>query len=60
MDGNTSAKRMANAGHADHCMFPSMYMIPLQDVDTFRNDVHLHLGDHDSTQVNKVVECTDN
>ena len=60
MDGNTSTKHMANAGHVDHCMFPSMYMIPPQDVDTFRKDVRLHLGDHDSTQVNKVVECTDN
>ena len=60
MDGNTSAKHMANAAHVDHHVFPSMYMIAPSDVDIFRHDVHLHLGERDSSQVDKAVDCTDN
>ncbi|KIM61914.1 hypothetical protein SCLCIDRAFT_25388 [Scleroderma citrinum Foug A] len=60
MDGNTSAKRMANATHADHRVFPSMYMIAPSDVDIFRHDVRLCLGERDSSQVDKAVDCTDN
>ena len=60
MDGNTSAKHMANAAHADHCVFPSMYMIAPSDVDIFRHDIRLRLGERDSSQVDKAVDCTDN
>jgi hypothetical protein len=39
MDGNNSAKRMANASSADLHIFPSRYMIPLDQVDVFKDDV---------------------
>jgi len=60
MDGNTSAKRMANAGHADRRTFPSTYMIAPHDVDIFRHDVRLCPGERDGSQVDKAVDCTDN
>ena len=60
MDGNTFAKRMANAAHTDHRVFPSTYMIAPSDVDIFRHDVRLHPGEHDGSQVDKAVNCTDN
>ena len=53
MDGNNSAKRMDNAGHADCHTFHSMYMISRADVDAFEDNVHMQLGqcgnaeDHD-------------
>ncbi|KIM54659.1 hypothetical protein SCLCIDRAFT_30952 [Scleroderma citrinum Foug A] len=60
MDGNTSAKRMENAGHADCQVFPSTYMLPLNDVDIFRDDVRLCPGECEGNQVDKVVDCTEN
>jgi len=60
MDGNTSAKCMDNAGHADHRTFPSMYMIPWHDVDIFRDDVRLRPGERDSSQVDRGADCTEN
>ncbi|KIM53199.1 hypothetical protein SCLCIDRAFT_32065 [Scleroderma citrinum Foug A] len=60
MDGNTSAKRMANAAHTDHRVFPSTYMIAPSDVDIFRHDVRLCPGERDGSQVEKAVNCTDN
>lgn len=47
MDGNTSAKHMENAGQPN-------------DVDIFRDDVHLRPGEHEGNQVDKVVDCTEN
>ena len=44
MDGNNSAKRMDNAGHADHRIFPSTYMISRADVDKFKDDVRTRPG----------------
>ena len=35
-------------------------MLPPHDVDTFRDDVWLRLGEHDGSQVDKVVDCTEN
>ena len=60
MDGNISAKRMENAGHADRRVFPSMYMILPHDVDTFRDNVHLWPGEHDGSLVDKATDCMDN
>jgi len=60
MDGNTSAKRMENVGHADRRVFPSRYMIPPHDVDVFRDDVRLRPGERDDSLVDKVADCTDN
>ena len=60
MDGNTSAKRMENVGHADRHMFPSTYMIPPHDVDAFRDDVRLRPGERDDNLVDKVANCMDN
>ncbi|KAG1785615.1 uncharacterized protein HD556DRAFT_1217094, partial [Suillus plorans] len=39
MDGNNSAKHMANAGSADLRIFPSRYMIPPDQVDVFKDDI---------------------
>ncbi|KIM64375.1 hypothetical protein SCLCIDRAFT_97145, partial [Scleroderma citrinum Foug A] len=44
MDGNNSAKRMDHAGHADHRIFPSTYMISRADVDVFKDDVRTRAG----------------
>ncbi|KAG1832900.1 hypothetical protein DFJ58DRAFT_847925 [Suillus subalutaceus] len=57
MDGNNSAKRMANAGSADPRIFPSRYMIPLDQVDMFKDDVQLHPGECGADQL---MLCTDN
>ncbi|KAG2063861.1 hypothetical protein BDR04DRAFT_1122967 [Suillus decipiens] len=57
MDGNNSAKHMANAGSADLCIFPSRYMIPLDQVDMFKDDIQLHPGEHGADQL---TFCTDN
>lgn len=50
MDGNNSAKWMDHAGHADSCVFPSMYMIPRADVDMFKDDVHMQPGQHGNAE----------
>ncbi|KAG2065100.1 hypothetical protein BDR04DRAFT_1033676 [Suillus decipiens] len=57
MDGNNSAKHMANAGSANLCIFPSRYMIPLDQVDVFKDDVRLRPGEHGADQL---TFCTDN
>ncbi|KAG2133402.1 hypothetical protein BD769DRAFT_1354069 [Suillus cothurnatus] len=57
MDGNNSAKRMANAGSADLRIFPSRYMIPPDQVDVFKDDVRLRPGEHRADQL---TFCTDN
>ncbi|KAG1742887.1 hypothetical protein EDB19DRAFT_1894855 [Suillus lakei] len=57
MDGNNSAKRMANAGHADHCMLPSNYMIAPDHVDVFKDDVQLRPGKRGADQI---TSCTNN
>ena len=46
MDGNNSAKWMDHVGHADHHIFPSIYMISRADVDMFEDDVHTWPGQH--------------
>ncbi|KAG2042380.1 hypothetical protein BDR03DRAFT_1006782 [Suillus americanus] len=53
MDGNNSAKRMANAGSADLRIFPSRYMIPPDQVDVFKDDVRLRPAAN-STEENTV------
>jgi len=57
MDGNNSAKRMANAGSADLRIFPSRYMIPPDQVDVFKDDVRLRPGERGADQL---TFCTDN
>jgi len=59
MDGNNSAKQMNHAGHADHCIFPSTYMISRADVDTFKDDVHTRPGQHGSTEHHDGGGCAD-
>ena len=44
MDGNNSAKRMDNVGHADRRIFPSTYMISRTEVDMFKDDVRTRPG----------------
>jgi len=41
---------MDHAGHADSCVFPSMYMIPRADVDMFKDDVHMRPGQHGNAE----------
>ncbi|KAG1729220.1 uncharacterized protein EDB91DRAFT_1085831 [Suillus paluster] len=61
MDGNNSAKRMTTAGHTDHCKFMSHYMITSEDIDAFKDDVHLHPGEWGTdSDANNPLACTDN
>ncbi|KAG1862471.1 hypothetical protein C8R48DRAFT_673269 [Suillus tomentosus] len=57
MDGNNSVKHMANAGSADLCIFPSRYMIPLDQVDMFKDDIQLRPGE---CRADQLTFCTDN
>ncbi|KIK34196.1 hypothetical protein CY34DRAFT_98437 [Suillus luteus UH-Slu-Lm8-n1] len=61
MDGNNLAKRMATAGHADHRKFTSQYMITSEDVEVFKDDVHLRPGERGAdSDANTPLACTDN
>ncbi|KIK80742.1 hypothetical protein PAXRUDRAFT_157859 [Paxillus rubicundulus Ve08.2h10] len=59
MDGNNSAKRMANAGYADQRVFQSRYMISPSQVDVFKDDVQLRPGARQQSDSDP-ASCTDN
>ena len=59
MDGNNSAKRMDHAGHADHRIFPSTYMISRADVDVFKDDVHTRAGQRGNAEHRDDGGCAD-
>jgi hypothetical protein len=44
MDGNTSFKRLKDAGHTDERVFHSDYNVPFSTVQTFKDDVKLKPG----------------
>ena len=50
MDGNNSAKRMDNAGHADRRIFPSTNVISRAEVDTFKDNVRTQPGQRGNTE----------
>lgn len=61
MDGNNSAKQMTTVGHADYCKFTSRYMITSEDVNAFKDDVHLHPGEQvTNSDTNNHLACTNN
>lgn len=59
MDGNNSTKQMDCAGHADHHIFPSTYMISRADVDMFKDDMHMHPGHHGNAEHHDAGGCAD-
>ncbi|KAI6039754.1 hypothetical protein EDC04DRAFT_2568120 [Pisolithus marmoratus] len=59
MDGNNSAKQMDRADHADHHIFPSAYMISRADIDTFKDDVHMQLGQCGNAEHHDRGGCAD-
>ncbi|KIM51893.1 hypothetical protein SCLCIDRAFT_142302, partial [Scleroderma citrinum Foug A] len=59
MDGNNSSKQMDRAGHANHHIFPSMYMISRADIDVFKDDVHMCLGHRGNAEHHDAGGCAD-
>jgi Kyakuja-Dileera-Zisupton transposase len=45
MDGNNSLKRVDGAGHTDQRTFISDYIIPVSEVDQFKDDVRTRPGE---------------
>ncbi|KAG1827951.1 hypothetical protein DFJ58DRAFT_672443, partial [Suillus subalutaceus] len=55
MDGNNSAKHITNTSSADHCIFPSRYMIPPDQVDIFKDDAQLCPGEYRAKQLTSYI-----
>jgi hypothetical protein len=65
MDGNNSLKRVDGSGHADERIFRSSYIISLEEVDRFKDDVRLRPGaravpDPLPTGASDESKCTEN